>query len=168
MPRLHTAGAVLQSPLNLSDDHLDGDRVVATARHYHIGVALAWLDELIMHRLNGGQILLDDLIERSSAIVRVPLDSANEPDVGIRVDEYLDVAKFPHSRVDEQQDAVDDDYVRGLDARRLDFAQMSDEVVLRLVDRLPPGERLEMCEEQIIVERVRVVPIEFPALAQSE
>ena len=93
---------MLKSPLNFSDDHLDGDRVVATARHYHIGVAFAGLDELIVHRLNGGQILLDNLIKWSSAIVRVALDPPNEPDVGVRIDEYFDVAKIPYSRVDEQ------------------------------------------------------------------
>jgi len=93
---------VLKSPLNLSNDHLDGDRVVPTARHYDISVTLARLNELAMHRLNGRQVLLDDLIEWSAAIVGVALDSPYEPDVGVRIDEYLDVAKIPHSCVDEQ------------------------------------------------------------------
>jgi hypothetical protein len=93
---------VLKSPLNFSDDHLDGDRVVATARHYDVSVALARLYEFAMHRLHGGQVLLDNLIKWSSAIVRVALDPPNEPDVGVRIDEYFDVAKIPYSRVDEQ------------------------------------------------------------------
>ena len=102
MPRLRTAGAVLQSPLNLSDDHLDGDRIVSAARNYHISVTLARLYELKMHGLNRGQILFDDFVERPSANAGVALDPANEPDVRIGVDEYLDVAKIPHSFIHEQ------------------------------------------------------------------
>jgi len=77
MPRLRTAGAVLQSPLNLSDYHLDGDRVVSPARNDHISVTLARLDELEMHGLNGRQILLDDFVERPSAKAGVALDPAD-------------------------------------------------------------------------------------------
>jgi len=52
----------LQSPLDLSDDHLDCDRVVAAAWHDDISVTLARLDELQMHRLHRGQILVDDFV----------------------------------------------------------------------------------------------------------
>jgi len=168
MPRLHTAGAVLQSPLNLSDDHLDSDRVVSTAWNDHVGVTLTGLDELTVHRLNGRQVLLDDFIEGSPANMGVALNSSNESDVRIRIDEYLDVAKIPHSCIDEQQNAVDDDYVGRLDARRFRPAQVADEIVLRLVDRLAPAESFEVRVEQVIVERVGMVPIELPPLLQSE
>jgi len=159
---------VLKSPLNFSDDHLDRDRVVAAARDYDISVALARLYEFAMHRLHGGQVLLDDLIERSPAIVRVALDSPYEPDVCVRIDEYLDVAEIPHPGVDEQQNPVDDDHIRRLDVRRLGPAQMRDEIVLGLVDRLALAEGFEMKAEQIVVERIRVIPIELPALVQSQ
>jgi hypothetical protein len=168
MPRLRTAGGVLQSPLNLSDDHLDGDCVVSTARHYDVGVTLAGLDEFAMHRLNGGQVLLDDFIEGSPANVGVALDSSNQPDVRIGIDEYFDIAKIPHSFVDEQQNAIDDDYVRRLDACRARPAQMSDEIVLRFVDRFALAEGFKVRTEQVIVERVGMIPIELSALVQSE
>jgi hypothetical protein len=159
---------VLQSPLNLSDDHLDRDRVVSAARHYDIRVTLARLDEFAMHRLNGGQVLLDDFIECSPANVGIALDSSNEPDVRIRVDEYLDVAKIPHPLVDEQQNAVDDDYVGRLDAGRFRSTQVGDEIVHGLVDRIAFAEGFEVSAEQVIVERVGMVPIELPALVQGE
>jgi len=100
--------------------------------------------------------------------VGVALDSSNEPDIRIRVDEYLDVTEIPHSLVDEQQDPVDDDYVGRVDARRFRTTQVGDEVVLRLVDRLALAERFEVSAEQVIVERVGMVPIELPTLVQSE
>jgi len=159
---------VLQSPLNLSDDHLDGDRVVPAARNYHVGVTLARLYELKMHRLDGGQVLLDDFVERPPTNVGVALDPANEPDVRIRIDEHLDVAKIPHAVVDEQQDSVDDDDVGRLHSRWLRTTEMRHEVILRFVDRLTLAERLEMGAKQVVVERVGVVPIELPALVQGE
>jgi len=81
----------LQSPLDLSDYHLDRDRIVATARNDDVRVAFTRLDEFVVHRLNGGEVLLDDLIERPAADMGVALDAANEPDVGVRVDEHLHV-----------------------------------------------------------------------------
>jgi hypothetical protein len=159
---------VLQAALNLSHYHLDCDRIVAAPRHYHIGVTLARLDELAVHRLYGREVLVNDLIERPAAIAGVTFDSPNQSDVRIGVHEYLDVAKIPHSRIDEQENSVDDDYIRGLDPSRSLPAQVSEEVVLRLVDRLTPAQSFEVGAEQIIVERIRVIPVELPALVESE
>jgi len=64
---------------------------VTTARHDHVRVAFAGLDELVVHRLNGCEVLLDDLIERSATHMGVPLDAAYEADVGVGVDEHLHV-----------------------------------------------------------------------------
>jgi hypothetical protein len=82
----------LQSPLDLSDYHLGGDRVVSAARHDHVRVTLARLHELAVHRLNRREVLLDDLVERSPANASVPLDATDEPDVRIRVNEHFHVA----------------------------------------------------------------------------
>jgi len=141
---------------------------VSPARNDDVGVTLARLDELEMHRLDGGQILLDDLVERPAADVSVALDPANEPDVRVSVYEHLDVAKVAHAVVDEQQDPVDDDDVRRLYTYRLRASEMGDEIVLRLVDRLALAEGLEMSAKQVEVERIGVVPIELPALVQRQ
>ena len=45
----------------------------------------------------------------------VALDSPDQPDIGVRIDENLDVAELAHPLVDEQQNAIDDDDVRWLD-----------------------------------------------------
>jgi hypothetical protein len=81
----------LQPPLNLSDDHLDRDCVVPSARDDHVGVPLARLDELKVHRLHARQVLLDDLVEGSPAHVGVALDTANQPYVRVGVDEHFHI-----------------------------------------------------------------------------
>src|SRR4051794_35380353 len=101
MQRPRTCGSVLQTPLNFSDDHLDGDRIVTAARNDHVGVALARLDELEMHWLNGRQILLDDFVERPAAHVGVALDATNKSYIRVRINENLDVTEVAHPFVDE-------------------------------------------------------------------
>jgi hypothetical protein len=168
MPRPRTSGAVLQSSLNLSDDHLDSDRVVSPAGHYHVGVALARLDELEMHRLHGREVLFDDFVERPPAQVGVSLDAPDEPDVRIRVDEDFHIAEVAHSLVDEKQNAVDDDHVGGLDACRLRPAEVRHEIVFGFVDRLAPAQRIKVGAKQVVVERVGMIPIELAALIERE
>src|SRR5690242_14319588 len=132
MQRLDTGRSTRQSSLNFSDDHLDCDRVVAAARHDHVRVTLARLDELQMHRLHGREVLVDDLVERPAAIARVTLQTANQANVRICVDEYFDIAKLPYAIVDEKQDSIDDNHIRGLDADRLRPTKMAHEVIFRV------------------------------------
>jgi hypothetical protein len=100
-----------EAALDLGDDHLGGHRVVPAARHDHVGVALARLDELQVHRPHGGQVLLEDLVERAPAVRHVAPQPAHEAHVGVGVDVDLHVAHLAHARVDEEQDAVDHHHV---------------------------------------------------------
>jgi hypothetical protein len=137
MAPLTAVSCALQSPLNLSDNHFDCDGVVSASRNDYVRVALAGLDELKVHRLNRRQILLDDLVERSATIVRIALDAADESNVGISIDEHLDVAQFANPVVDEKQNAVDHDYIRRLNACVVATSKVSDEIIFRLLDRFP-------------------------------
>jgi len=134
----------LQSSLNLSDDHLDGDRVVSTARHDYIRIPFARLDKLAMHRLNCRQILLDDFIERPAAHVNVALDPADQSDVGIGIHEHFHVAQIADPLVNEEKNSVDDHNVSGLDSGALGPPKVGDEIVFRLLDRIPVAQRIEM------------------------
>jgi len=110
---------------------------VAAARHYNVCVPFARLDKLAMHRLNRRKILLDDFIERSAAHVNVALDATDQPDVGIGVHEHLHVAQIADTLVDEEKNSVDDHHVSGLDSCGLGPSKVGDEIVLRLLDRVP-------------------------------
>ena len=75
-----------------ADEQVDRDRVVPAARHDHVGVALARLDELQVHRLDGGEVLVEDFLQRAAALFHVAPDAPDEPHVGVGVDERLHVA----------------------------------------------------------------------------
>src|ERR1700741_510376 len=99
MARRIAGRSALQSALNLSDYHLDSDCIVSAPGHDDVSVPLARLDELEVHRLHSRQVLLDYFVERSSSIVGVALDSADEANVGIRVDEDFDIAQVTQAVV---------------------------------------------------------------------
>jgi hypothetical protein len=139
---------------------------VAAARYDHVRVAFTRLDELEMHRLHGRQVLVDDLVERPSAITRIALQTPDQSNVRICVDEYFHVAKFADAIVDEEQDAVDDNHVSRLDADGLRLPQVSHEIVLRFIDCSPVAERLEMIAEQIVVKSIGMIPIELASLVE--
>jgi len=98
----------------------------------------------------------------------VPLDATYEPDVGVRVDEHLHVTQIAHSGVDEEENAIDDDDVCGFDVRVFGASKVRHEIVFRLFDCLAPAECLEVRTQQVIVERVRMIPVEPLPLVERE
>jgi len=169
MPRLAPGSCnPLQAALDLSDDHFDRDRVVTSSRHDHVGVPLARLDELQMHRLHGREILLDHVVERASAYMRVALDAPDEPHIGLGIDEHLHIAQLAQPLIDEQQNPVDDDDIGRLDARVLARPEVRDEIIFRLVDRVPRAKCFEMLAEEVEVERIGMVPVQLPALIERQ
>ena len=86
---------------NLRDDHRDRNLIVATARNDDVRVPLAGLDELEVHRLHRGQILIENLLERAIALDQIAPESSDQPNVGVRVDENLHVEQVPDSGVEK-------------------------------------------------------------------
>lgn len=78
--------------LDFSDDHFDRYRVVAAARDDDVCVTFARLDELEVHRLHRGKVLIDDLAKWPASRREVALDSADEANVRIGIDENFHVA----------------------------------------------------------------------------
>ena len=92
-----------------TDHDIEGDAVVAALGDDEIGPALARLDELQVHRPHRLVVLLADLTEGAAARLHVAADAAEDADVGVGVDEDLDVEAIADPLVDEDQDALDDD-----------------------------------------------------------
>jgi hypothetical protein len=115
----------------------------------------------------GGQILVDDLIERPAAST-CPPNAPNEPDVRIGIDEHFDVAKVADAGLAEEQDSVDHDDL----GRRNDHAavapDVAHEVVDWLLDRFARREMRELADEQLPVEGVGVIPVDLPAFGERE
>lgn len=78
--------------------HLDGLRVLAAVGNDDIGVPLARLDKSLVHRLDGGEVLVDDTVQRASTLLDIPEDAAEDALVGIGVDIDFVVEQFVQFR----------------------------------------------------------------------
>ena len=67
------------------------------------------LDVLDVHRAHRRVVLVAHRLERAAALLEVAADAAHQPDVGVGVDEDLDVHLLAQRGLGEHEDALDDD-----------------------------------------------------------
>ena len=125
-----------------------------------IGEALGRLDEGQVHGAHRGVVLLAHLGERAAALLDVALHPAHEPDVGVGVDEDLEVHLGAQPLVGQHQDPFDQDDGGGLDPAGLLAAHVLAKVVLGDLDGLPGAQRAEVRDQELGLHRVRVVVVD--------
>ncbi len=77
--------------LHPSDDHVNCDLVPAALRDDDIRELLRGLDKGLVHRLDGGEVLVDDRIQRAAALLYIALDSPQDADIRVGIDENFDI-----------------------------------------------------------------------------
>ena len=80
-------------------------------------------------------ILRDDRLHGAPPLAYVAQDAAGEADVGVRIDIYLDVHQVPEFLVLEDQNTIDDDYLRRFDQHGFGRSVVIDERIDRMFDR---------------------------------
>ena len=133
-----------------------------------VSVALRGLHEHLVHGLDGGEVLRHDALQITAAVTRVAHDAPQDAHVGVRVHKDLHVHALAELGVCENQNALHDNDLRGLDANGLVRAVVHRVVIHRAFDRLAPAQRLKMLHEQIRVEGVGVVIVELRALGVAQ
>ena len=137
---------------------------MAAFKHNDIGILAARLDELLVHGLDGRQILRDDALERAAAVAHVAQRAAQNAHVGVGLDKNFDVEHFAQPRVLENEDALDDDDLARPDELGLACALVVCVGVDRAADGLARLELLKLLDHQIGLESVGVVVILLAAL----
>src|SRR6185369_9894989 len=95
--------------MQLAENEVDSDQILAALGDDEVGPALGRLDELQMHRPHRRVILLAHRLKGAPALLDVAANSAKYAEVRVGVDEDLDVEQGSHASLDEHQDALDDD-----------------------------------------------------------
>ena len=113
-----------------------------------------------MHRSNALVVLLADLLEGSTSRLHVATNSAKDANVGIRVDKDFNIESFPYSAVYEHQDAFYDDDRTGRHGSCGGATRVGAEVVAGYLDAASRAERIEVFDEKLVVERIRMVVVE--------
>src|SRR5690349_449356 len=108
-----------QYGLDVAGDEVNADLVEPAFGDDHVGVAFRRLDELQVHRPHGRLVLRDDGFDGAAALVDVAVEAADEAYVGVAVYENLHVHQAAHLRIEEDEDAFDDDDRARLDVNGL-------------------------------------------------
>ena len=121
-----------------------------------------------MHRLDRGQILGKDGLQASAALGHVPLDPADQADVGVSVDEDLDVHLGTQGLILKDQDAFHQNHLARLDPGGLLAAGIGGIVVDGAIDCLARLEHLQMLEHHFRIKGVRMVVVDLLPLLNAQ
>jgi hypothetical protein len=114
-----------------------------------------------VHWADGGQVLLDDGLGGSAAFgAEVPPEAAGQAQVGRGVNEQTHIQQSPQAGHGEEQDALHENDVGGLNPAWLRQARMGAEVIARRQDRAPRPQGPEILRQPAVVQRGRVVEVE--------
>ena len=149
--------------LDAADQHAYGNGIETSLLDDYVGVFLRWLDELLVHGLDCVVYCeMTDCMVRPARIRRA--GCGGRGGCRVRIDIYLDVHQVPEFLVLEDQNTIDDDYLRRFDQHGFGRSVVIDERIDRMFDRNVVFQRADVFDEHICIERLRVVVIEFRAL----
>ena len=125
-------------------DHFERNGIVATAGNNDVGMLFVWLNEGLVHGLNGGEILIDNGGKRARSLLSVAPYAAENALVCIGVHEDLEIEPFSDSLIGENEDPLQKNDTRGNDVLAFLRAAMHGVIIDRNVDLLALGEQIEM------------------------
>lgn len=117
-----------------------------------------------MHGADGGEVLLDDRFGGAAAFGDVTVQTADETEVGVGVDEDFYVKQFAETHFAKDEDAFDDDDPVGLNGDGAGGAGVGGEVVNGKFDGVPFAKLLNVINEQVRVEGIGMVEVNFRPL----
>ena len=140
-------------------DHFHGDQVMAANGDDDIRVFFTGFHIHFMHGLYGRQILIDDRVQGTAALIDIPADTPQDADIGIGVHKNADIHQLPQLGLSQDHDPVDDQDTGRLNGNDLIAAVMDRIVIDRTVDREPLSKQLDMRSHQVGVKSFRRVII---------
>ena len=145
-------------------DHVQGHQVVAALQHHDVRVLPGGLHILLMHGLHSGEILGDHGLERPAPLLHIPQGPAEDPLVRVRLHKDLDVEHIPQSGVLEDQNALHNDDLGGLDLHGLVGAVVLHKGVDGALDGASGLQLLQVADQQVRVKGVGVVIVHLGPL----
>ena len=139
-------------------------RLCPPFEHDDVRVLAARLNVLLVHGLDGREVLCDDALERAAAVADVAQGAAQDAHVGVGLDENFNVEHIAQGRVLENEDALDDDDLGGEDLDGFVRAVVVHIGVDGALDAAARLERLEVLDEQARFKGVGMVVVDLGAL----
>ena len=142
---------------------------MSSLRDDDVCVALARLNELEVHGLDGIGVALDHPVYVLSAFGDVPGHDPHQAVIVIGIDEDLDIHLVAQFLAGEDEDALDDDYISGLHGDGFGLGTRAGYIGIdRLVDGLAGLELRQLLAEEVPVYGVGMVEVVVALLFVSQ
>src|SRR5690606_33621090 len=82
---------------------IDCDLIFPAFRDDKIRVSLCRFDELVVHRADDRQVLVDDRSDGAAALFDIPADTADDPEIRVRIDKEFDIHQRSEEHTSELQ-----------------------------------------------------------------
>ena len=152
--------------LDALHDHLQRHQILPAFQNDDVREFPAWLHILLVHGLDGGEILGDYGLEGAPPLLHVPQGSAENADVGICFHENLDVEHISERGILKDQDPLHNNDLGGEDLPCFGGAVMLHIGVDGTLDGAARFQFLQVFDQQIRIECSGVVVIDFGTLLQ--
>ena len=159
---------LLDQAADVVGQHLDGGAVLAAVGDDDVRIALAGLDEGLVHGLDRGAVLGDDAVQRAAALLDVPQDAAEDALVGVGVHIDLIIEQLAQFRLGQGQNALHDEDGGGFDVLHFAAAVVVGVVVNRAVDGAARLQLPQMLDEQVIIKGIWMVVVQLAALLKGQ
>ena len=121
--------------LNFDNDHIDRDLVLSAARNDDIGPALAWFDELEVHRLHSRNVLMDDRVDQPASFDNISPQTTNEALVRVSVDVDFRINEIAQFLFHINENPFEEDDLLRLDVSQFLLPRVSREIINGSIDR---------------------------------
>ena len=125
-------------------------------------------DVLLIHGLDGGQILARNAVDFAAALGDVPLHAAQQADIGIDLHKQLEIQQIADAGIIERMDAFEDHHIAGNDRRERILPAVLGIIIPFFEDGTPFGERFEILIQQIVIIDFRVIVIDARPVLQLQ
>lgn len=125
--------------------------------NHKVGIHSRGLNVPVVHGPNCLQVLRDHGVHGPSSFHQISLQAADEAEVRIRIDVDFQAHERTDSRIPQGKEAFDNNDRSWLDHVDFAAAGMSREQVAGLFDALSTQQLLQVTEEQIVIDGVRLV-----------
>lgn len=158
----------LQFVVDQGVDHLEGHLVFAAVRYDDIGIAFGGFDELQVHRAYKFFVLLQHAFQAAFTFDDIAVDAAQQADIVVGIHEQLDVHQLAQLLLAEDQNTVDEDYFTWMYFLRFLAANVFGKIVDGHVYAVAFHQGVDVPDQQLGLERRRVVEILFGTLFEGQ
>ena len=117
-----------------------------------------------MHRLNRRNILINNRLHCATTIANIAQNATCQTQISISIDKHLDIHHIAQLLILEDQNTIDNNHTRRLHQNGLLHTIVLDKRIYGVLDRHVVLQCLQVFDQHLRIERLRVVVVELRAL----